>query len=357
MFRKPSLALLAIVVVMPNAPLCAQPKYAKEVYQDFRNKAPLRPEFRLEGPDLETVATPEDAGFRVKLPKTRKDTRNVQMAPTFIITGDFEITGAYEIISADLPTDGWGVGVSISLADTFDLHKFLKIGRFMRPNTGSVFMAEYWTKGADDWKGPQLPTNVLSGQLRIVREGTAVRSQVTEGPGQEFVTIFEKADFGAEALPHLRFLVSTGNKPGYGVDARLVDLRVRYGNVGPDKAADDPVAPVPIAPMKAEPGSRLALLLALGLMLTLTLAIMVGLIFYLRRQRSEPTSPDADPDPPPGDAMTIACSACGKILKVKSASAGQRVKCPKCGQAVVVPNQSHSEERITKRHEYRYRHR
>ena len=344
MFSTRSMALLAALLLLPNASL-AQPKYAKDVYQDFRKKAPLRAEFRLTGPGVEKVATPEDAGFRITLPKDRKDDRNVQVIPSFILTGDFEITGTYELLSADIPTDGWGVGVAITLSGTPDMHKFFKVGLFLRPKTGRVFMAEYFTEGANDWQGPQLPTNARSGQLRMVREGTAVRGQVSEGPGQEFATIFEKADFGAEALPHLKFVVSTGNKLGYAVDARLVDLRVRYGNVGQAKAADDPVAPVPVVPINAEPKaesrSNLLLLLALGMMLMLALAITLGLFLFLRRGAQK--TPETDIDLPAAAAATLACTSCGKRLTVKSVSAGKRVKCPKCGEAVVVPSRDEAD--------------
>ena len=164
-----SLALLAALLLLPGA-LSAQQPTAKEVYQDFRGKPPMLPEFRLAGPDLKTVTKSEEAGFRITLPKTRKAIFPVEIAPTFVVTGDFEITGAYELLAADMPTDGYGVGVSLNISTGNDLHKFLKICRVLRPEGKSVFMAEYWTKGADDWAGPQVATEVRSGQLRLVRE-------------------------------------------------------------------------------------------------------------------------------------------------------------------------------------------
>ena len=56
MFRSDSLALLAIILLFPNA-LLAQPKYTAEIYQDFRGKAPALPELRLQGRELDTTAT------------------------------------------------------------------------------------------------------------------------------------------------------------------------------------------------------------------------------------------------------------------------------------------------------------
>jgi serine/threonine protein kinase/predicted RNA-binding Zn-ribbon protein involved in translation (DUF1610 family) len=345
------ISLLAFTLFLQDAPRnadapIAQQAFAKEVYQDFRGKPPMLPEFRLEGPDLDAVTKSEEAGFRITLPKTRKANQPVQIAPTFIITGDFEITGTYELLAADMPRDGYGVGVSLNISTTNDLHKFLKISRVLRADANSVFMAEYWTQGADDWKGPQLETAVRSGQLRLVREGSTARCQVSEGPGTEFMTIFEKDDFGTEDIAYLRFQVTDGNKPGYAVDARLVDLRVRYGITGPTKVAD-PVAPAPLTPGKEERkagfSGKLALMLLFSMTLTLLVAIGLGLFLHVRRRRVGRKNPQHDvhdAKPAAAHLVTFACTACGKSLKSKAALAGKKVKCPQCGKALVAPQPS-----------------
>src|SRR4029079_3255967 len=154
------------------------------------------------------VVKAEDQGLRIRLPKTRaENSQNIEVAANFVITGDFEITGTFELIAADMPTDGWGVGVCISLSDAHTINKFLKVGRYMRPKTGSVFYAESWMKGAKDLKNPSVKTDARSGQLRIVREGQIVRCQVAENIGKEFITLFTRENFGDEDLVHLRFAV------------------------------------------------------------------------------------------------------------------------------------------------------
>lgn len=259
-----------------------------EVYQDFRGK-PLLDDFRLDGPNHIAVTTFEDVGLRITLPRLRKVHQPVQVAANFVITGDFEITGTYELLSADMPTDGYGVGVALNLATTNDLKTFLKVSRVMRADKGSVFMAEYWTKGANDWRGPQQETGARSGQLRLVREGMKASCQVSEAIGQEFRTIFEKDDFTTDDIAYLRFQVADGNTPGNAVDARLVDLRVRHGR--PTVKAAVPLTstePQQNGPQPSErpvaSRGRLVLLLVLGLSALILAGVLYLLIHLVRRR-------------------------------------------------------------------------
>jgi predicted RNA-binding Zn-ribbon protein involved in translation (DUF1610 family) len=194
-------------------------------------------------------------------------------------------------------------------------------------------MAEYWTKGADDWKGPQMPTDVQSGQLRLVREGAKASCQVSDGPGKPFATIFEKDDFSTDDIVHLRFHVTDGQKPGYAVDARLVDLRVRYGRraAEPDAKvqAKNPVQP-PERP--AAKNNWLAMTLGLCLATTLVFASVVALLLYVfRRSPFQGAAPALE-------QVAFVCAGCGKSLKTKAVSAGKKLKCPQCGTTGVVPS-------------------
>lgn len=314
---------------------------AKEVYQDFRGQPPQPPEFRVEGPDLDAVTKAEEAGFRITLPKKRKAHRPVEIASTFVVMGDFEITGTYELLAADMPTDGYGVGVCLNVATTRDLHKFLKVSRVLRP-TASVFMAEYWTKGADDWQGPQVPTEARSGQLRLVREGSRARCQASAGPGQEFMTILEKEAFGTEDMVYLRFQVTDGNKPGYAVDARLIDLRVRHGRAGQPHVAE-PVTPPPSAPPQVASSPRsspLRALLLVGILSIILLTAFALAWFINLRRRDSSKTPEPDVHNAEANRLTFACTACGKNLKIRAALAGKKLKCPHCGQVLPAPPSS-----------------
>jgi hypothetical protein len=243
-----------------------------------------------------------------------------------------------------MPADGYGVGVALNISTTNDLQKFLKISRVMRPEDRSVYMAEYWNKGADEWTGPQLATEVRSGQLRLVREGSTARCQVSEGPGKEFKTIFEKESFGTEMIRYLRFQVTDGMKPGYAVDARLVDLRVRYDIVNAAKVAES-VAPAPDDRSddgrNAEAPGRPALKVVAGMAMVALVAIALGSLVRVRRRRSIMQTPRCAADhaePAAADAMIVACTGCSKKLRIKPSLAGKKVRCPKCGQIVLIPS-------------------
>ncbi len=337
-----AVALLVFALFFQDTPQTADPpsapQFATEVYQDFRGKPPMLPQFRLLGPDLKTVTKSEEAGFRVTLPKTRKVHQPVEIAATFVIKRDFEITGSYELLAADMPVSGYGVGVCLNISTTNDLKKYLKISRVLRADFRSVFMAEYWTKGADDWAGPQVDTEVKGGQLRLVRAGSRALCEVSEGPGKEFRTIFDKEDFGTEDMAYLRFQVTDGLKPGGALDARLLDLRIRHDYVGPARVAR-PVAPASDGPENRGSGT-LALVLAVSLMITL---IAIALVSYLHISRRHDARNAQRPDvmstaPAAAHAAIFACTACGKKLRIKDTSAGKKVKCPKCGQAILAPN-------------------
>ena len=156
------------------------------------------------------------------------------------------------------------------------------------------------------------------------------------------MTIFEKEAFGADAMAHLRFHVTDGMKPGYAVDARLVDLRVRYDIARPAKVAEPvtPVTPAPLPPTKAEPSGMLALMLISGIAITLLIVVALGSFLLVRRRGTQKTS---EHDGRNAEQAAFVCTACGKNLKVKATSAGKKVKCPKCGQTVLVPNKDEAE--------------
>src|SRR4051794_30665701 len=114
-----SLILLAIVgialmVASPDSSAQEIKKYAQEFYHDFRGK-PLPRDFRMFGDPEEEFIKEEAAGFRLSLPKTWiHKLGGVGCETRFGIKGDFEATGTFEILQADEPPKGFGVGPSLS---------------------------------------------------------------------------------------------------------------------------------------------------------------------------------------------------------------------------------------------------
>jgi DNA-directed RNA polymerase subunit RPC12/RpoP len=110
-----------------------------------------------------------------------------------------------------------------------------------------------------------------------------------------------------------------------------------------------PVAAAPVTPAAEPPnfgdsnsGLRswiwLVLLSGMGLAAALVLILAAGLLVANRRAAKMAESSIATN--PPKDAVpfiAFTCSECGKKLKTKSGMVGKKVKCSKCGKAVLVP--------------------
>src|SRR5688572_16219197 len=76
---------------------------------NFNEKLSLQRGFKVTPPNAATAIQQEDAAARITW--TAKDNRGapVGLAAGFLIQGNFEITAAYEFLSADMPESGYGV--------------------------------------------------------------------------------------------------------------------------------------------------------------------------------------------------------------------------------------------------------
>jgi hypothetical protein len=372
------LVLFAWLVILVIAfPLLAQQPPGAEVYQDFRGKRSLHPSLELRGQDIDAVTNAEIEGLRITLPGTRRASQPIALVTKFNLDGDFEITGTFELISADQPTKGYGVGVSLSIASDAGREKFAWVSRMMRPGKGSIYASENWDKSIkDSYRFYTKPSEVKIGQLRLVRAGAKLLCLASDGPGKEFIKINEVEQFGSEEMAGgMRFQVINSGSPGSAVDARLVDLRIRYG-IPPikDLVAQPGVLPMLVnserkpdandmlakaitaaplaAPAPRDPAAEVqnnppikgwlavSLIVGLAVILGVALALFVGLHVRRRRAGKAPRSMleqevAATNSVPP--SVAFACSSCGKNLKVKTESTGKNVKCPHCGAALHVP--------------------
>jgi len=82
----------------------------REIHQDFRAGSRLTPGLKMFGPDLDRTARRDGKGLRITLRKDRKTKGAVGIETQFSISGDFEITLAYEILSVNKPKSGMGAG-------------------------------------------------------------------------------------------------------------------------------------------------------------------------------------------------------------------------------------------------------
>jgi hypothetical protein len=265
-----------------------------EFYQDFRGAAPPLPQLDLFGPNVLDVLTFDEQGARITLPGNRppKQSGAVGIGTLFPVTGDFEITAGYELLSAEQPSTDKPVGIALTVQTDARLTRFARVGRFFHYRAGSVYWAEAWNKEPPaSSRVVTQPTEVRRGKLRLVRQG-AVLSHLVADAGEDTFRELYQWEFGTNEVIIVRLLATNYDTP-VGVDARLVDLRIRARSMKHDPAA---------ASMPRGPRSRGWLALALL----------------------------ASP------AISFACSHCGKNLRARANLAGKTVRCPQCGNAALV---------------------
>jgi serine/threonine protein kinase len=278
-------ALQVVAQLAPGVPV-KPGAYPHEVYHDFRGGQGLPPPMKLIGPDAAAVTRAEAEGLRITLAADRQPAHQprpaVGVAPGFPLRGDFEITGTYELLSADRAAAGAGVAVGLNLA-VEQPYKFAKVGRFVRAKQGNVHLAEVFLKETPSGsKMDEEPTEARAGQVRAVRAGSTLRLLVAAPPGTDFREIL-RGEFGTEDVNVVRFIVNNNDSP-VGVDARLVDLRIRW----------DGVARAGRGAAEAAPRWRRWLLLAL--LFALGLLAAAGVWLYRRHTSHQPAPAEGRDD-------------------------------------------------------------
>jgi len=108
---------------------------------------------------------------------------------------------------------------------------------------------------------------------------------------------------------------------------RFTDIDIRADTIQQQPAAALEPPSVPSRAEQVQDGTGRGLLLGLLLLF----ALVGAWVAWLRGRRNQLPSPAISP------ALGFSCAACGKHLKTRAELAGKKVKCPQCGQAVLVP--------------------
>jgi DNA-directed RNA polymerase subunit RPC12/RpoP len=173
----------------------------------------------------------------------------------------------------------------------------------------------------------RVPTQALTGRLRMVRSGATLFHDVAEGDDGEFTRIAEHP-FGAEDLQDVRIAAATGG-PDASLDVRVFDMRIRA-----DSLTNTPAAETAVAPAKAS----LPWALIAGLSVTIGVILCLWGSLLMARRRSK--TPASAKEMSLTEGISFMCSACGKKLKSKAEFAGKQLKCPQCGAVVLVPQRA-----------------
>jgi hypothetical protein len=305
----------------------------------------------LNNPNLKPIGERvrhEAAGARVTLPAGAGQLATTGLATTFTVHGDFEITLAYEVLKADRPTTGYGVGVSIYAAINTDTSDAASLARRVMPMGGAVFMSDRMTGDGDaNHKVTTRPSTASAGRLRLRRVGSKLHFLLSEENRPEFEQV-DEVEFGTADLRWLQFGGDAGGSES-GLDLRLLDLSVAAEDLpglvdlpetpptrpDPPRVASTPKQPAPpTQPRKADGWGWMAAMVLGGVGIASSLALGAWLFVRRGRRRGQSAAGKPATVAPP---RSFPCSGCGKRLKVKAELVGKKVKCPHCGRAGLVP--------------------
>jgi hypothetical protein len=313
-----------------------------EFYHDFRSQL-IPPGLTPFGDPEGQLVRAEPEGLRITLPKDRESLSAVGFATEFGMQGDFEMTMTYEILEAEEPPSGYGVGVGMFVKKADPSPEAATLSRMVRARVKEVVL---WDRSVEVLGGkPRIeegvsPSPAKVGRLRMKRTGTTLYYLWAPGTtGEDFQEV-QRCEFGADAIKRMTVSALTGRQPCH-LDARLIDWRIRSGIPSGGTATVELPAP-------AAQKSRWKLWLGGGILgLAVTLSVGVWLHrHYSRAGELRARAPAGDqqaeavaPTPP----VSFACSSCNKKLKAKASLAGKEVKCPRCGKAVLVPENQASD--------------
>jgi hypothetical protein len=306
----------------------------QEYLHTFSDRPESRAGVQLLGPDAEKCVTFEPGGLRITVPAgydgppgffgERPDTGVVVPVR---VSGNFEITVAYEILDEPAPADAGKPQTRFTLDVGFDRENnaVATASRRVEEKGGTQYFA--WVRrwdaetGKAHTKGRGVAAHSKVGRLRIQREGPTLSYHVADGKEGPFV-LLAQYPVGAGDPEDLRLSASTGG-PRAALDVRVFDIQIRADSV--TDLADHGAGGVGTWP-------------ALALAAVAVAAVAGGAALVARRavrhSTSAPVAPDANPSTDATSApIVFPCSGCGKKLRVRGDLAGRRIKCPQCGGA------------------------
>jgi RNA polymerase sigma factor (sigma-70 family) len=333
----------AAQVDLPAPELPAAPA-ADDFYYDFRGGKPLPPTFTLFGDDAVTVIQPEEEGLRVTLPVNRQRTDKAGVKLTSRLASDFEVTAGFEILQAERPTEGVGVGFSLFLDTEPSVREGLGLERLHHVQQGDVLSSFHMTpskNGKRDFHKKWHPSVMRSGRLRIIRNAEQTTFWAAEGDAGEFERLPLDQRFAAATTT-----VWLAAYPGAAhnlVDLRIKDLRIRNltaeGRLGPSRGATVPAMPSNATDAETPAPRHSRLWLRSGTVLLLLFALLSAAWLWVRHGRRTRNDSEGSSSPATAKApLIVTCSNCGNSLRTRAELAGKKVKCPQCGLAVLVPD-------------------
>jgi RNA polymerase sigma factor (sigma-70 family) len=278
------------------------PEPGDDFYYDFRGGKPLPPVFTRFGIDAATVINPEEEGLRVTLPLSRQRTDKAGVKLAHRLAGDFDVTAGFEIVQADRPTEGYGVGFSLFLDTAPSVGEGLGLERLNHVQEGDVLTSFHMTPGKSgkrDFHKRSYPSAMRSGRLRILRSEGQVTFWAAERDAGEFQRLPIDQRFApATTTVWLAAYPGAGHNP---VDLRIKDVSVRSLNAE-GRLLLLQGAPAPAMPPSAMDDQALAPAHArrplwLATALFLLFAMLTIALLWVRRGRRTGNDSEGSPSP------------------------------------------------------------
>jgi len=233
---------------------------------DFRTGGTIPPVLNMFG---RRFMKPETGGLRITLPAKRPNLAAVGVSPRFAVSGDFEISVAFEILAVEQPRKGYGSGVNIHLILDNPQAEAVTLLRGTRVKEGDVYLVNRARKRKDgrmQYRLKTFPSNATSGRLSIRRVGSVIHYLAADGVNGELMEI-DQTDVGTEDLDVIRVAANTGESPT-ALDVRLLDLQIVSERL----------------PNIPSPRSAVGMMWLVGGGVGVCLTVLLGVVLYYRRQ-------------------------------------------------------------------------
>jgi hypothetical protein len=207
----------------------APDKFGAEFHPDLRDPKLIDSTMRPTGPGLEQ----DEHGVRIRLPGGQGKLPPTNLVTNFGVRGDFEATLSYEILRADQPTSGYGVGVSLYAAIDPTTKNAVSLGRRVLTDGATKFVSNRQQPVGPPNHTRFMDSGAAKGKLRILRIGWIVHFLVQEGDA-DFVEL-NRVDWAEDDLVQINVGANAGNSDA-GLDVRLLDFTLKAEEL-PRKAA------------------------------------------------------------------------------------------------------------------------
>jgi Protein of unknown function (DUF1583) len=167
-------------------------------------------------------------GLQVLLPATRKDLDQVALDTTFGIGGNLDIVATYEIMKSDLPEEGYGIGLMLSIKSATP-KKQGRVGWMLRGGGKEVAVWDQGEAKADDkmnFKGGEEKWASRLGRLRLRRTGETLEYSIARGVVGDNFQVLHRWQFGSSDIDLVSLLAFTEKRPKT-LEARWLDLSVQ----------------------------------------------------------------------------------------------------------------------------------